>query len=157
MLPSIDTLIAMLHTQGIMLPPGRVGIDEYGDSPELSRKLLALIREGRKRAGASLLWAHEADGEPIPAVGDILIVLDDRLEPALVVRSTHVSILPFNEVSADYAALEGEGDLSLDYWRRAHWNFFGRECTRIGRERSETMPVVCGVFEVLHLLGDRAR
>ena len=61
-------------------------------------------------------------------------------------------MVAFNEVSAVYAAIEGEGDSSLAYWRNGHWNFFSRECERIGREPTETMPVICNVFEVLHVL-----
>lgn len=61
-------------------------------------------------------------------------------------------IVAFNEVSAKYTAIEGEGDGSLEYWRKGHWNFFSRECRRIGREPTETMPVICNVFEVLHVL-----
>jgi uncharacterized protein YhfF len=57
--------------------------------------------------------------------------------------------VPFSGVSAAFAAREGEGDGSLEYWRTAHWAFFSRECRRIGREPIESMPVVCCSFEVL--------
>lgn len=127
-------------------------VDGYGDSPELSAALLALIREGRKRAGTSLLWAIEAEAAEIPREGQIEIVIDHRHEPVFVTRITRVEVLPYNEVTAEYAAIEGEGDSSLDYWRKAHWAFFSRECQRIGREPAETMPVVCSVFEVLDVL-----
>ncbi len=70
-------------------------------------------------------------------------------EPVLICRNTQVQIVPFNEVTAEYAAIEGEGDGSLAYWREAHWAFFSRECQRIGRVPVETMPVVCTVFELL--------
>jgi uncharacterized protein YhfF len=137
---------------GIELPPGSVRLDAYGDSPALSEELLELIRQGRKRAGTSLLWAMEAEGEPLPQVGDIEIVLDHRNHPALVTRIVRLEVVPYSEVTKEYAAIEGEGDGSLEYWRRGHWAFFGRECARIGREPSESMPVVCSVFEVLRVL-----
>ena len=70
----------------------------------------------------------------------------------LVVQNQSVEIVPFNEVTAEYAAIEGEGDGSLDYWRRTHEAFFSRECKRIGRQPSENMPVVCCVFEVLNVV-----
>ena len=139
----------MLSARGIELPPGRVTLDTYGESPELSQSLLAVIRSGTKRAGTSLLWAIEAEGDPVPASGDIAIVLDHRNEPALLVRVTEAYLTPFRDVTATYAVLEGEGDRSLEYWRRVHWDFFGRECQRLGREPSENMPVACCVFEVI--------
>jgi len=141
--------IAKLRALGIEIPEGPVRVDGYGDSPELSASLLALIRAGRKRAGTSLLWAMEAENEPLPEAGQVEILVDHRDEPALVTRITRVQVVPFSEVTAEYAAIEGEGDASLRYWREVHWDYFSRECERIGREPSESMPVVCSVFELL--------
>lgn len=98
------------------------------------------------------MWAIEADGEALSEVGDIEIVVDHRNEPVFVTRITSVAVVPYSEVTAEYAAIEGEGDGSLEYWRKAHWDFFSRECQRIGRQPSESMPVVCGVFEVLNVV-----
>jgi uncharacterized protein YhfF len=150
--PSVATVLSKLQALGVVLPPGPVRLDGYGDSAALSEELLALIRQGRKRAGTSLVWAMEVENEPLPHVGDIEIVLDHRNEPALVTRIVQVSVVPYGEVTAEYAAVEGEGDGSLEYWRQAHWVFFSRECKRIEREPEESMPVVCSVFEVLNVL-----
>ena len=151
-LPSAESLISQLAALGIALPPGPVRVDGYGDSPELSDELIELIRSGRKRAGTGLLWAYEYESEPIAMTGDIEIVVDHLNKPVLITRIVKSEIVAFNEVTAEYAAIEGEGDGSLSYWRKGHWNFFSRECRRIGREPSETMPVICNVFEVLHVL-----
>jgi uncharacterized protein YhfF len=155
-LPSVTDLVAKLRARGVELPPGPVRVDSYGDSPELSTSLLELIRAGRKRAGTSLLWAMEAEGDLIPEAGQVEIIVDHRDEPAIVTRLTEVQVVPYDQVTSEYAAIEGEGDGSLDYWRKAHWAFFSRECQRIGREPSETMPVVCSVFEVLTVLPHEA-
>ena len=151
-LPSVGTLIAQLAAAGITLPPGPVRVDGYGDSAELSIELLDLIKSGRKRAGTGLLWAYEYDKEPIAQTGDIEIVIDHNNQPALVTRVVSSDVVAFNEVTAEYAAIEGESDGSLDYWRKGHWNFFSRECLRIGKEPMQTMPVICNVFELLHIL-----
>ena len=151
-LPSVEFLVSQLAAQGITLPPGPVRVDGYGDSAELSKELLDLIKSGRKRAGTGLLWAYEHDREPMAKTGDIEIVIDHRNEPALITRILKSEIVAFSEVSAEYAAIEGEGDGSLEYWRKGHWSFFSRECRRIGTEPTEAMPVICNVFEVLHVL-----
>ena len=151
-LPSVDSLTQILKESGIALPPRRVRVDGYGDSAALSESLLALIRTGRKRAGTGLLWAYEHDHEEIARTGDIEIVVDHLNQPAFVTRITSASVVPFAAVTSEYAAIEGEGDSSLEYWREAHWAFFSRECVRIGREASESMPVVCSIFEVLYAL-----
>ena len=149
-LPGVAAVVAHLASLGIALPPGPVRLDGYGDSAALSRELLALIRQGRKRAGTALLWALEADGQSLPAAGDIEIVLDHRGRPAIVTRLVEVVVCRYDDVTAEYATIEGEGDGSLAYWRRAHWAFFTRECQRIARDPVQSMPVVCSVFEVLH-------
>lgn len=145
----LAVLIAKLAAAGVQVPPGPVRVDGYGDTPELSRALIELIRTGPKRAGTSLLWAMEKDGDAMPRAGDLEIVVDHEFEPVLLTRITRVDVLPFNEVSAEYAAIEGEGDGSLEYWRDGHWRYFSRECARIGLEPKPDMPVVCSVFELL--------
>jgi len=142
-------VLRTLAGHGVVLPPGRVRVDGYGDSPALSRELLALIVSGRKRAGTSLLWAIEHEGEDLPQVGDIEVVIDHAHRPALVTRLTEVDIRAFHAVDERYAAIEGEGDGSLAFWRQAHETFFARECARIGRAPTPDMPVVCCVFELL--------
>lgn len=155
-LPSASVALAKLRARSVAVPRGPVRVDGYGDSPELSSSLLALIREGRKRAGTSLLWALEAENESVPQTGDIEIVVDHRYEPALITRITAAHVIPYSDVTAEYAAIEGEGDGSLEYWREAHWAFFSRECKRLGREPSENMPVVCCVLEVVNVLSQPA-
>ena len=137
-LPTVEFLIAKLSALRITLPAGAVRVSAYGDSPALPEALLALIRLGRKRAGTGLLWAYEAEGEAIPVVGEIEIVVDHHNEPAVVTRIINVQVIPYGDVTAEYAAIEGEGDGSLAYWREAHWAFFSRECQRLGRKPAES-------------------
>ena len=88
----------------------------------------------------------------MPVEGEIEVVLDHRNRPALITQLEQIRVVSYGEVTADYAALEGEGDGSLEYWRKAHWAYFARECSRIGRAPSESMPVVCSIFRLLSVL-----
>ncbi|MEN3111144.1 ASCH domain-containing protein [Uliginosibacterium paludis] len=148
----MNETIEYLTRRGILLPSQHVSTTVFGNSPELSEALIDLIKRGIKRAGSSLLWSFEFENEPIPSVSDCEIVLNHHDQPVVVTRITNVRTLPFQDVPEQYAALEGEGDLSLSYWRSVHWKFFSQECKRIGREPHTTMPVVCNEFEVLHVL-----
>ncbi|MEM6581629.1 MAG: ASCH domain-containing protein [Pseudomonadota bacterium] len=139
-----------LRSRGYKLPNAHVYIDCYGDTAELSEELLGLIGKGTKRAGTSLLWEHEAQNEPLPAVGDIAIVLSFSEEPRFVTRNVSVEVVSYDAVSPEYAAIEGEGDKTLEYWREAHWSYFSRVCADLGREPSPNMPLVCTIFEVLY-------
>jgi len=122
----------------------------WGDSPEMADELGTLIAQGTKTGTCSALWEWEAEGNPIPEVGLITIALDGRGEPLCIVETVEVSIRKYNEVDADFARAEGEGDLSLDYWRAAHKNFFSRILPKFGMEFSEDMPLVCERFRVIY-------
>ena len=124
--------------------------EQFGDSPELANSLGALIVQGVKRATCSCVWEWEAQGMPLPEVGLKTIVLDANNTPLCIIETTEVEILPYDEVGASFARAEGEGDLSLEFWREAHWNYFSRALPKIGREPSPDMPVVCEHFRVVY-------
>jgi uncharacterized protein YhfF len=121
----------------------------FGPSPRMANRLGALVREGKKTATASLGWAYQDEQEPYPQEGDVWIVVDGRGKPLAVIQTSGVSIVPFQEVTAEHAAAEGEGDLSLEYWRKVHWKVFSKECRGLNREPDPAMPVVCERFTLL--------
>jgi len=122
----------------------------WGDSPEMADELGALIMSGIKTATCSAVWEWEAEGNPIPEAGYITIALDGRGEPLCIVETVEISVRKYNEVNADFARAEGEGDLSLNYWREAHKDYFSRVLSKVGKEFSEEMPLVCERFRVIH-------
>jgi uncharacterized protein YhfF len=122
----------------------------WGDGPALANELGALIVEGIKTATCSAVWEWEAEGNPIPQKGLITIALDGHGEPLCIVETVEVTIRNYNEVAADFARAEGEGDLSLEYWRAAHRNYFSRVLPKIGKEFSEDMPLVCERFKLIY-------
>ena len=65
------------------------------------------------------------------------------------VVTTAVQIVPFDEVDAEHARLEGEGDQSLAHWRAVHEDFFTEHAAHDHGFASD-MPIVCQRFEVLH-------
>ncbi len=90
------------------------------------------------------------------APGALSIVTNWAQKPLCVIETKSVEVLPFREVSAQFAATEGEGDGSLSFWREAHRQYFTRECARLGREFTEDMPVVCEVFAVVYRAAESA-
>ena len=121
----------------------------FDDNEPSANELAALVLAGTKRATAALRWAREQENMAIPKTGDLSIVTDFAGDPVCVIETRRVDIVAFADVTAEFAAVEGEGDASLDYWRRAHEAFFARECKRIGRNPSARMPVICERFEVV--------
>ena len=122
----------------------------FGRSKEAADELGKLVREGKKTATASLVWSYEAEQEPLPEPGDYDLILDGNGNPLCITQTTSVEILPFGEVGAEHARLEGEGDLSLNFWREVHWRFFVEECAGLGREPDPGMPVCCERFKLCY-------
>lgn len=121
----------------------------FGDSPALADRLLALALGGHKSAMASALWEFEIDDDPLPQPGDLSIVLDGSGEPRALIRTTEVVVVPFDEVTAEHAYLEGEGDRSLRYWRTEHERAWRSTLANTPYEFDPRMPVVCERFELL--------
>lgn len=125
----------------------------FGDSEGLAEELSALVLQGVKRATAGSVWVCQADGKQVPKPGDLSIVTNWIGQPLCIIKTESVQIVPFSEVTAEFAAAEGEGDSTLSFWRQAHTAYFTRECTRIGRAFEQSMPVICERFRVVYQPG----
>lgn len=126
-------------------PPAWHFCDNEADADECAR----LVLSGVKRATAPSVWELEAAGEPLPSVGDLHIVTDWAGVAQCVIRTVSVVVLPFHAVPAEHAALEGEGDGSLRYWRRVHRDYYRRVLAGTGHEVSDEILVVLEQFEVV--------
>ena len=123
---------------------------QFGDSAALADELGQLVLSGTKRATTASVWSFEASGKRPPRPGDLSVVLDGQGTPLCIIETTQVDVMPFDEVSAEFAAVEGEGDGSLLCWRQVHTAYFTRECERAGRTFSGGMPVFCERFRVVY-------
>jgi uncharacterized protein YhfF len=121
----------------------------FDDNKSGANELGALVLQGRKLATASLLCEYETGGKRQPQAGDLSVVTDWDGSPLCVIETIEVEVRTYRDVDEDFAAAEGEGDLSLEYWRKAHWAYFGRVCKEFGRKRSPEMLVVCERFLVV--------
>ena len=122
----------------------------FGLGREDARELCDLVLQGKKTGTASLPWEYEDKPEDAPVLGGYSVVTDFDGAPQCVIQTTDIRVIPFDEVDAEFAASEGEGDLSLEYWRRVHWDYFSRRCAALGKEPSEKMPVNCERFKLLY-------
>jgi len=118
-------------------------------SERVANHLLSLVLKGIKTATASSLLYYENTGEKIPKVGDYSIVTDWEGDPHCVIKTTKISILPFNEITYDICKREGEDD-TLQSWRDSHQRFFSKQGESMGFEFSEAMEVVFEDFEVVY-------
>lgn len=128
----------------------------FCDNEADADELVELVLAGVKRATAGLLWSYEHEGEAVPRVGDLSVVTDWRGNARCVIRTSSVEVVPFESVTPAFAATEGEGDGSLQYWRSAHEAAFTRELAASGLAFAPGMSVVCERFEVVFSRADQA-
>jgi uncharacterized protein YhfF len=147
--PSIAELSAQLEARGVRVPAGARAF-MFGNTPALARELADLVLEGKKRATASLPFMWKGEGESLPSVGDVYVLHDWNGNALALLRNTRVDVVPFDEVTEDFVRTEGEGDLTLAWWRDAHWQYFTEELCAIGRHPTRQMLVVCQCFDVLY-------
>jgi uncharacterized protein YhfF/ribosomal protein S18 acetylase RimI-like enzyme len=119
----------------------------FCDNPTDADHLAELVKSGIKRATTSLYHWYQHGGEPLPKEGEYSLILNGLGEAQCLIQTQSVEIRPFEQVTAEFAATEGEGDGSLEYWRRAHISFFERELKGTGIHFDPAMPVVCEIFK----------
>lgn len=122
----------------------------FCDNEKDANELAALVLAGKKCATASNALVYDHENEPMPKPGDFSVVTDFEGNPLCVIRTTQVDVVAFKDVTPEFAAREGEGDLSIAFWRDAHKHFFSRELKELGEEFNEDMLVVCESFEVVY-------
>lgn len=91
---------------------------------EIADQLLDLFLSGRKTASSTLLKDYETCGDDLPKIGNFWIILDSQKNPRCIVKTVRIENYQFNDVPEEVAIAEGEGDLTLDYWRKVHIKFF---------------------------------
>ncbi len=118
----------------------------FGDSSEMADELAGLVIEGKKTATCGSLSSFKNEEES-PTIGGYSIILNGKGEAVCVIRTISLRIVRFCDVGEDLASKEGEGDLSLNYWREAHKDFFSREGTY-----QEDMELVAEEFELVDVV-----
>lgn len=112
--------------------------------------LAKLVADGVKTATSSAFALYEIENEPLPQVGSYNVILDSKNEAICIVQVIKVSVVPFNEVTAEHADREGERDKTLDSWRKEHEKFFTDCLEKVNLVFSPDMKVVCEEFELVY-------
>ena len=121
----------------------------FGDNERLANDLADLVLAGTKRATANLTWSFEAASQRVRVPGDLRVVTYWDGSPVCVIETTAVETVAFEDVTPEFAAIEGEGDGTIHYWKWGHTNYFSRECIRLNRSFGGSMLVVCEQFKVV--------
>lgn len=121
----------------------------FGNSSEMARELAELVIAGKKIATASLVEFNKLHPESAPIIDGYSVVTGFEGNPLCIIQTTEIRHLPFNEVDAQFAFDEGEGDQTLDYWREVHWRYFTKEAAELNIEFNEYSLICCERFKLM--------
>lgn len=121
-----------------------------GSAPEHADEGAALILEGKKTLTSSPYWDYP-DGV-IPFVGALGVLLNGAGQPRGVVETARVEILPFGAVTDDMARAYGEGERTVEWWRRVMGEFYRASAIRHGVVFTENTPLIWEWFKVVRRL-----
>jgi uncharacterized protein YhfF len=111
----------------------------FGGAPDEADALLALALDGRK---TGTCWAAR-HGE-LTHVGKRMVLRDSAGRARAIVETTALERRRFCDVDEAWARAEGEGDLTLGYWRETHRTYFERE-----GPFAEDMDLWCETFRIV--------
>ncbi len=109
-----------------------------------------LVCKETKRATSHSLKGLQLRNETLPKIGDFYVVTDWEGNAKCIIRTTAVKLLPYFSIRQEHARMEGEGDKSLEFWKKNHWDYYTRELAEFGAVPRESMIVVFEEFEMLH-------
>lgn len=146
--PSIK-IMSRRYFKHVNLTPMPLNSWHFCDNEIDANTCVALVLNNEKQATSPSLNWYNANNEPLPNIGDLNIVTNWNGEAQCIIETTSVSIVPFNEITEDYANLEGEGDKSLAYWKQVHWEYYHRELDGTSFTPHDGMSIVCETFKVV--------
>lgn len=115
-------------------------------------KLVQLVLDGKKTATSSAYDLYLLDpSEKLPEMGDYSVIQNSKEEAVCIIQTTKTYVCSFGKVSAKHAQKEGEGDLSLDYWRKVHEDFFMTEYESYGMTFDKNSArILCEEFQLIY-------
>lgn len=122
----------------------------FGNSQKMARELGKLVLSGKKRATASLVEFNEKHPKVASLDSGFSVITDYEGVPLCIIQTTEIRYLPFDEVDAQFAFDEGEGDQTLEDWRNEHRRYFTKEAAEFSLEFNEKSLIACERFKLLY-------
>ncbi|MCD0480630.1 ASCH domain-containing protein [Chryseobacterium sp. LC2016-29] len=121
----------------------------FCDNKKDANECAELVVKKIKQATSPSVWWFEKNKEELPKVGDLAIVTDWNGDPKAIIRTQKVEIVKYKDITPEYAQLEGEGDKTLEYWKKVHWDYYTEEMKKFDEKPNEEMKIVCEYFETI--------
>lgn len=115
----------------------------FGNDKETADKLFDLVIKGEKTATSSLFLNDTKIYE-----GFSILTNWDKTE-RIIIYTSKTYITTFNKITKEHAKREGEGDKSLETWKKIHKRFFSEELEKQNLKFEENCKILCEEFDIL--------
>jgi uncharacterized protein YhfF len=121
-----------------------------GSTPETADEGATLILNGMKTLTSSPFWDYP--DSKIPFVGALSVLLDGSRRPRGIGETTRVEIMPLGAITEEMARAYGEGERTVEWWRRVMGAFYTASATRHSAVLTDDTPHIWEWFAVVHRL-----
>ncbi len=122
----------------------------FCDNEKDANECAELVVKGIKQATATSLWWFKKNNESLPKIGNQYIVTDWNGNAKAIIETIELAPLPYNRITPEFAKTEGEGDKTLEYWKRVHKSYYIREMEPYGEKFEENMIIICEYFKLVY-------
>ena len=122
-----------------------------GADTDSTLAILRHIVSGDKTGTVSLPEVVEKTGQPVPSVGDAVVLIEFDGTPAVVVRITAIDIVPYGEIGAAHTALDGPRVRELEVWKPLHKRYFDMLLGQHGLHCTAQTPIAFESFELVYV------
>jgi uncharacterized protein YhfF len=138
----------------LILTDERLEARWIGLDADSTLQIFELIRSGDKRGTFTLPWIVERTSSPVPAVGQLLMLVDIEGRPVLLTRVTRVDQAIFGHVLPEHTAIDGSPVRDPAVWVPLHTVYWNQHLSPFGLEVTEDMPFWIEEFELLYDAGN---
>ncbi len=124
-------------------------VRHFGQDARVADLLVSLIAAREKTGTFTSPWIFEGNRNEAPVLGGYTVVTDFAANPRLLLRTTAVRTMRFDEISEAETLVDGPAVRTLGVWRQVHWAYFERKLAKLDRTPSPDMPVTVEEFEVV--------
>jgi uncharacterized protein YhfF len=115
-----------------------------------TQAIFAVVRARDKTGTFTLHWIPQLTDQPVPRVGDCLVLIDYDGRPTLLVRLTGIHSTTFGAVTDADIAVDGSPVRDLATWKPLHTRYWNWILAPFGREVADDMPFWVERFELLY-------
>lgn len=120
----------------------------FVEGPEYRKNIFKRILDGEVSGESFSTDLFDANGEPLPEVGQYNVICDERNQAYCIVKTVQVLETTFDSVNPHMANIEGCD--SVEKWKKYNKIKYERICEKLDIEFNRGLPLIFEEFEIVY-------